>query len=181
MKAEAWFPAVQLNKHVEPMKLPSHLYLEKLGIPFEIRDFSIETEKGAAAVARALGFQVRQAVKTLIFQVEAGDCVLVMLGGDQSAVSGSLKKAVGARNIHMAAPAVVQAVTGYLIGSIPPFGWQTPGFRSFLEETLLKEPLLAVGAGEWGNEILITPGNLIKASGAIPVNLTDRENPIFSP
>jgi Cys-tRNA(Pro)/Cys-tRNA(Cys) deacylase len=163
------------------MKLPSHLYLEKLGIPFEIRAFSIETEKGAAAVAHALGFHVRQAVKTLIFQVEAGECVLVMLGGDQSAVSGNLKKAVGARNIHMAAPEVVKAFTGYVIGSIPPFCWQAPGVRSFLEETLLKEPLLGVGAGEWGNEIMITPRNLINASGAIPVNLVERDNPILTP
>jgi Cys-tRNA(Pro)/Cys-tRNA(Cys) deacylase len=164
-----------------PLRLPSHLYLEKLGIPFEIRDFSIETERGAAAVAHALGFQVRQAVKTLIFQLEAGECVLVMLGGDQSAISGNLKKAIGARNIHMAAPDKVKEVTGYVVGSIPPFCWQAPGFRSFLEESLLEEPLLGVGAGEWGNEIMVTPENLIKASGAIPVNLVDREKPVFTP
>ncbi|MGA7194222.1 MAG: YbaK/EbsC family protein [Anaerolineales bacterium] len=160
------------------MKLPSHLFLDALGIPYEAKNFSPETEKGAANVANALGFPERQAVKTLIFQTDIGERVLVMLGGDQNAVSGNLKKAIGSRNIQMAAPDAVKETTGYVIGSIPPFSWQAEGFRSFLEASLMNEPILGVGAGEWGNEIMITPQNLIRASKAIVVNLTDREKPV---
>ena len=162
------------------MKLPPHLYLEKLGIPYEARSFSPETEKGASNVARVLGFAERQAVKTLIFQVDTGERVLAMLGGDQNAVSGNLKKAISSRNIQMASPEVVKEMTGYVIGSIPPFCWQPDGFRAFLEASLVNEPILGVGAGEWGNEIMITPENLIKASKAIVVNLTEMEKPVFS-
>jgi Cys-tRNA(Pro)/Cys-tRNA(Cys) deacylase len=161
------------------MKLPSHLYLDQLGIPYEPRSFSAETEKGAANVAHVLGFSERQAVKTLIFQVDTGERVLVMLGGDQNAISGNLKKAIGSRNIQMAAPEAVKETTGYMIGSIPPFCWQPEGFRSFLEESLMKEPILGVGAGQWGEEIMITPENLVKASVATVVNLTDREKPLI--
>lgn len=162
------------------MKLPSHTYLEERGIPYEARSFPAETEKGAANVARVLGFSERQAVKTLIFQVNTGERVLVMLGGDQSAISGHLKKAIGSRNIQMAAPEVVKETTGYVIGSIPAFGWQPPGFRSFLEASLVKEPILGTGAGHWGEEIMIAPENLIRASNAIVANLTEREKPVFS-
>jgi Cys-tRNA(Pro)/Cys-tRNA(Cys) deacylase len=162
------------------MKLPSHLYLDNLGITYEAYSFPPETEKGAANVARVLGFAERQAVKTLIFQVDTGERVLVMLGGDQNAISGNLKKAIGSRNIQMAAPEVVKETTGYVIGSIPPFCWQPEGFRTFLEASLVEEPILGVGAGEWGNEIMITPVNLIRASQAIVVNLTEREKPVFS-
>ena len=162
------------------MKLPSHLYLDERNIPYEARSFSPETEKGAANVAKVLDFPERQAVKTLIFQVDTGECVLVMLGGDQNAISGSLKKAIGSRNIQMAAPEVVKATTGYVIGSIPAFHWQPANFRSFLEASLLSEPILGTGAGQWGEEIMITPENLIKASNAIVVNLTEREKPVFS-
>ena len=162
------------------MKLPSHTYLEERDIPYEARSFRPETEKGAANVARVLGFSKRQAVKTLIFQVDTGERVLVMLGGDQNAISGHLKKAIGSRNIQMAAPEVVKETTGYVIGSIPAFGWQPPGFRSFLEASLVKEPVLGTGAGQWGEEIMITPQNLIRASNALVVNLTDREKPIAS-
>jgi Cys-tRNA(Pro)/Cys-tRNA(Cys) deacylase len=156
------------------MKLLSHTYLEEQGIPYEARTFPLETEKGAANVARVLGFSEKQAVKTLIFQVDTGERVLVMLGGDQSAISGHLKKAIGSRNIQMAAPEVVKETTGYVIGSIPAFGWQPPGFRSFLEASLVNEPMLGTGAGQWGQEIMITPEHLVRASNAIVVNLTDR-------
>ena len=131
-------------------------------------------------MARVLGFSERQAVKTLIFEVDRGEKVLVMLGGDQSAISGHLKKAIGSRNIQMASPEAVKQATGYVIGSIPAFGWQPQGFRSFLEASLVNEPILGTGAGQWGEEIMITPENLIKASHAIVVNLTEREKPVFS-
>ena len=162
------------------MKLPPHFFLDEREISYEARSFSPETKKGAANVAHALGFSERQAVKTLIFQVvDTGECVLVMLGGDQNAISGNLKKAIGSRNIRMAEPDLVKAVTGYVIGSIPAFGWQTEGFRTFLEASLFKEPILGTGAGQWGEEIMITPKNLIRASKAIVVNLTDRDKPVI--
>lgn len=159
-------------------KLPSHLYLDEHNIPYERKSFPPETEKGAANVARVLGFSERQAVKTLIFQVDTGERVLVMLGGDQNVISGNLKKAIGSRNIKMAEPEVVKETTGYVIGSIPAFGWQPSGFRTFLEASMLGETVLGTGAGQWGEEIMITPANLIKASNAIVVNLTDREKPV---
>lgn len=160
------------------MKLAAHAYLEDRGIPYEARSFPPETEKGAANVARALGFRPRQMVKTLLFESGRGERVLVMVGGDQSAISGHLKKAIGDRNIKMAQPDVVKQVTGYEIGSVPPFHWQPTAFRSFLDETLTHETELGVGAGVWGNEILITPTNLARAAQAIVVNLTDRERPV---
>jgi Cys-tRNA(Pro)/Cys-tRNA(Cys) deacylase len=159
--------------------LQSHVFLDRLSIPYERRSFPSTTDKGAAAAAHALGFRERQMVKTLIFESDKGERVLIMLGGDQSAVSGHLKKALGSRNIKMAAPETVKAVTGYEVGSIPPFHWQAAGFRSFVDGSLLAEPLLGVGAGQWGEEILITPQDLVRAAHAQVVNLTDKERPVF--
>ncbi len=163
-----------LGPHV---KLPAHLFLEKFGAPYEPRSFPAETEKGAASVARVLGFPEREAVKTLIFEADTGERVLIMLGGDQSAVSANLKKVIGSRNVKMAASEAVKETTGYVIGSIPPFGWQPEGFRSFLERTLMDEPILGVGAGEWGNEIMIGPNHLALATKAIVVNLVNGSQP----
>ncbi|HSF16012.1 MAG TPA: YbaK/EbsC family protein [Vicinamibacteria bacterium] len=156
------------------MKLPAHAFLDEHDIPYEVRTFPFATEKGAANVARALGFREHQMVKTLLFESGKGERVLVMVGGDRSARSGHLKKAIGDRNIKMAQPEVVKEVTGYEVGSVPPFHWQPRGFRSFLDRELTEEALLGVGAGEWGNEILITPENLVRACSAIVVNLTSR-------
>jgi Cys-tRNA(Pro)/Cys-tRNA(Cys) deacylase len=159
--------------------LAAHQFLDDVGIPYDRRSFPDSTEKGAASVARALGFRERQMVKTLIFEMDTCECVLVMLGGDQNAISGHLKKALGSRNIHLASPELVVKTCGYVIGSIPPFHWQPEGFRSFLESSLMDEQLLGVGTGQWGQEILITPQNLLKASRALIVNLTDRDRPVF--
>ncbi|MFL5733137.1 MAG: aminoacyl-tRNA deacylase [Chloroflexia bacterium] len=90
-----------------------------------------------------------------------------------------MKKALGSRNIRLADPEVVKATTGYVIGSIPPFHWQPEGFRSFIDAALMEEPVLGVGAGQWGEEIMITPANLVQASRAQVVNLTDRDRPVF--
>ena len=156
------------------MKLPAHIYLEERGIPYRALDFSPETHKGAANVAQALGFSEGQMVKTLLFQTGAGELALVMLGGDRHALSGSLKKALGSRNVKLADPATVLALTGYAVGSIPPFHWQPAGFRSFLDYALTEYPELGVGAGQWGREIIMAPADLIAASNAAVVNLTDK-------
>src|SRR5437867_140692 len=124
--------------------LPSHTYLDERGIPYLRLTFAESTEKGAANVARALGYRERQMVKTLVFETDKGERVLVMLGGDQNAISGHLKRALGSRNIKLAELETVLATTGYRIGSIPPFHWQPENFRSFIEESLMAEPVLGV-------------------------------------
>jgi Cys-tRNA(Pro)/Cys-tRNA(Cys) deacylase len=156
------------------MELPAHQYLNQHSIAYRRMSFPDTTEKGAANVAAALGFRERQMIKTLIFEiVETGEKLLVMVGADQNIKSGLLKKAAGSRNIRMADPEAVYALTGYRIGSIPPFCWQPEGFRTFLEASLTGEAELGVGAGQWGEEIIITPENLIKASHAIVVPLLE--------
>jgi Cys-tRNA(Pro)/Cys-tRNA(Cys) deacylase len=155
--------------------LPAHEYLDKHNIPYVKAEFPPEIEKGAASVARALGYRERQMIKTLIFELDTGERILVMVGGDQNIVSGNLKKAAGSRNIKMASYEAVKETTGYAIGSIPPFSWQPEGFRTFMDISLMNEPVLGVGTGVWGHEILITPENLVRASGAILVNLVERE------
>ena len=159
--------------------LPAYTILDQLGIPYEKAEFPAAIEKGAASVARELGFRERQMIKTLIFEMDTGECLLVMVGGDQNIVSGKLKKIAGSRNIRLAAPEVVRRTTGYAVGSIPPFSWQAPGFRTFLEISLMDESLLGVGTGLWGHEILLTPQNLVRASQARVVNLVDRTKPAF--
>ncbi len=160
------------------MNLPPHVFLDEKGLSYTKLAFPQDTEKGAANVAEALGCEPSQMVKTLIFETGGGEQVLVMLAADKNAISGNLKKAIGSRNIKLAPPETVKRVTGYEIGSIPPFHWQPPGFRSFIDAQLTREDVLGVGAGVWGQEIMIAPHELIAASNAMVVNLTGREQPL---
>ena len=159
--------------------LPSHTFLDRLHITYTTASFPSSTPKGAASVAVVLGLKEHQAIKTLIFETDKDERVLIMVGGDQNVISGHMKKVLGSRNIQLATPDNVIQTTGYHIGSIPPFSWQPEGFRSFLDLDMMNEDILAVGAGVWGNEILISPTNLVIASHAMVVNLTNREKPVF--
>ena len=159
------------------MDLPAHRYLDERGIEHRKLNFPPETEKGAVSVAQVLGYAPAQMVKTLIFETGNGEAVLVMLAADKNAISGQLKRAIESRNVKLAGPETVKAVTGYEIGSIPPFHWQPPGFRTFIDASLMNEEVLGVGAGVWGREIIMTPQNLVAASHAEIVNLSDRIAP----
>jgi asparaginyl-tRNA synthetase len=156
------------------VRLPSHDYLRSLGISFQAATFPATTEKGAASVAQALAplATPRQVIKSLMFETGTKEIVLVLVGGDQNVVSGNLKKTLGDRNIKMASRERIQEVSGYEVGSIPPFSWQPPGFRTFIDSSLLSEPVLAVGAGTWGNEILLSPADLVRAASAQSADLT---------
>ena len=154
--------------------LPAHSHLDGLGVPYERRSFPVATEKGAANVAAALGCREDQMVKTLIFEAHTGERILVMVAANRNAVSGLLKKAIGSRNIRMASLDAVKETTGYEVGSVPPFHWQPEGFRSLIDEALLREDVLGVGAGQWGEEIMIAPADLRRACDGIVVNLTER-------
>ena len=161
--------------------LPAHRFLDERRVPYEKLSFSPDTEKGAANVARALGYNESQMVKTLVFETGGGEHVLVMLGGDKNAVSGNLKRAIGSRDIRLASPERVIEVTGYAIGSIPPFHLQPTGtatpIRTFMDACLMDEDILGVGAGVWGQEIMITPEELAGVTGATVVDLsTKRES-----
>lgn len=161
-------------------QLPAHDYLDALEIPYHRLHFPSTTEKGAANVAKALGFRERQMVKTLIFETDSNVKALIMVGGDQNVISGHLKKALGSRNISMASRENVLSLTGYEVGSIPPFHWQPEDFQSFLDRSLLEEEVLGVGAGQWGHEIVIRPDDLVKASRCRVINLTIKEMAVFS-
>ncbi len=156
------------------MDLPAHRFLNERGVPYQRLSFPSDTDKGAANVAHALGFAEAQMVKTLIFVTGTREHSLIMLGGDKSVISGRLKRALGSRNIKLAAPNTVKNVTGYEIGSIPPFHWQPPGFRSIVDACLMDEEVLGVGTGVWGEEIMITPEDLVAAVGAEVVDLSGK-------
>jgi Cys-tRNA(Pro)/Cys-tRNA(Cys) deacylase len=157
------------------MDLPAHTYLDERSIPYRRLEFSPDTDKGAASVAHALGYAEGQMVKTLLFRTAGGEPALVMLGGNSHAISGQLKRALRSRNVSLDAPELVKEVTGYAVGSIPPFHWQPAGFRSLLDAALTEYDVLGVGAGVWGQEIIITPDDLVAAANAEVVNLTRRE------
>lgn len=74
----------------------------------------------AQAAAAALGCEVAQICKSLVFECD-GQAVLVLTRGDRRVDLDRLCAAVGAERARRASVDLVREATGYSIGGVPPF------------------------------------------------------------
>jgi Cys-tRNA(Pro)/Cys-tRNA(Cys) deacylase len=56
----------------------------------------------------------------------------------------------------------IQPLTGYIRGGVSPIGTKKH-YPIFLDEGALKFPFISISAGVRGSQILVSPGDLIKA------------------
>lgn len=123
----------------------------------------------ARQAAEAIGCELDQIVKSLVFRTGDDRPVLVLTAGgnrvDEKVISGRIGGEVG-----MADAAFVRAHTGYAIGGVPPFGHPEP------VETLIDEDLLAFdeiwAAGGTPNTVFpIRPDRLLAITGGMSIKL----------
>jgi Cys-tRNA(Pro) deacylase len=91
-----------------------------LGVAIEPREFP-EGTKTARDAAAAIGCEVAQIVKSLVF-VADGEPVLAFVPGDLRLDPKKLAKVTGAGAVRRASLDEVRAATGYAAGGTPPFG-----------------------------------------------------------
>ena len=90
------------------------------GLPLEILRFP-EGTRTAADAARAIGCDVGQIVKSLVF-VADGEPFLALTSGANRADTARLAALLGAQEVRRADADEVRAATGFAIGGTPPFG-----------------------------------------------------------
>jgi prolyl-tRNA editing enzyme YbaK/EbsC (Cys-tRNA(Pro) deacylase) len=91
-----------------------------LGVAIEPREFP-EGTKTARDAAAAIGCEVAQIVKSLVF-VADGEPVLAFVPGDLRLDVAKLANVAGAASVRRASLDEVRAATGYAAGGTPPFG-----------------------------------------------------------
>lgn len=132
---------------------------------FEPRIVELEaTARSATEAAEALGVQVEQIVKSLIFRGEAsGRHVLVLAGGanrvDEAKVSAVLSEPVG-----KADAAFAREKTGFSIGGIPPVGHAEEPI-TLIDEALLREEEVWAAAGHTHAVFGLPPEKLVEITG----------------
>ena len=109
-----------------------------LGVAVEPRHFP-EGAKTAADAAAAIGVEVGQIVKSLIFAVD-GEVVLAYVSGSNQLDERKLATAVGGAACSRVDADAVRAATGFPIGGVPPFGHATE-LRTFIDPDLLQQTL----------------------------------------
>jgi Cys-tRNA(Pro) deacylase len=133
-----------------------------LGLEIDVRTFPAGT-KTAADAARAIGVDVGQIVKSLIFSVD-GEVVVAYVSGANQLDERKLAALAGGRKSGRVDADQVRTATGYPIGGVPPFGHATP-LRVFVDEDLLAFDEVWAAAGTWNDVFALTPDELVRASG----------------
>jgi Cys-tRNA(Pro) deacylase len=118
--------------------------------------------KTAADAAAAIGVDVGQIVKSLIFAVD-GEVVLAYVSGSNQLDEAKLAAAAGGSSCARVDADTVRAATGYPIGGVPPFGHATE-LRVFVDPDLLAHDEVWAAAGTWHDVFAITPADLVRAS-----------------
>ena len=142
-----------------------------LGLDIEIRRFP-EGTKTAADAAAAIGCDVGQIVKSLIFAVD-GEVVLAYVSGKNQLDEKKLAAAAGGLRCQRVDADRVREATGYPIGGVPPFGHSTQ-LRVFIDPDLLQYDEVWAAAGTWNDVFGIEPHKLVEASEGLVTDLKRR-------
>ncbi len=128
-----------------------------------------EGTKTAIDAATAIGCDVAQIVKSLIFAVD-GEVVLAYVSGANQLDEAKLARAAGAMVCSRVDADTVRSTTGFPIGGVPPFGHATE-LRVFVDPQLMEHDIVWAAAGTWHDVFSLTPARLVDASGGVVVDL----------
>ena len=122
-----------------------------------------EGTRTATDAARAVGCEVGQIVKSLVF-VAGGRPVVALVSGANRLDERRLATVAGGP-VTKADAETVRAATGYAIGGVPPFGHATD-LPIYMDRDLLGYELVWAAAGRPDSVFEIGPGRLCELSNA---------------
>jgi len=138
------------------------------GLPIEVRRFPEET-RTAADAARAVGCDVGQIVKSLVFMAD-GAPVLALVSGEHQLDPARLAAAVGASEVRRASGDEARHASGYAIGGVPPLG-HASRLPVLIDRHLLRHPVVWAAAGLPDAVFPADPVALVRAAAAREADL----------
>jgi Cys-tRNA(Pro) deacylase len=140
---------------------PASLALDSLGI--EHRVFTHETPVHSfAEAASARNQRPEQVVRSILFQIRAGEFVMVLIAGPAQVDWKKLRGLVKRSRIRMATEEEVLEVTGYRVGTVSPFGVKNQT-KILIDASVLKEEEISVGSGVRNTAIIMKSEELRRA------------------
>jgi len=130
-----------------------------------------EGTRTAADAAAAVGCEIDQIAKSIIFRAETtGAAVLfVTAGGNQ--VHADRASALAEEPLGKADAGLIRAQTGFAIGGVSPLGHLSP-IRAWFDPRLLQFETVFAAAGTPRHLFWIAPGRLMALSGARAAEFT---------
>lgn len=138
-------------------------FLAARGLEKQIHSFT-ETTENAYLAAGALGVELGQIVKSVVFLAD-GEPVLVLMSGDMNVDTKKLKNLLGVRKARIADAETVVKVTGYPVGAVPPVAHRQK-ISAYLDESLRRYPEIYPAAGTTRNMFCTTFDELLRLTAA---------------
>jgi prolyl-tRNA editing enzyme YbaK/EbsC (Cys-tRNA(Pro) deacylase) len=145
-------------------------YLREAGAEVRVEEFPDGTPTAQAA-ARAVGCELGQIVKSLVFDCD-GRPIVVLVPGDRRADSEKIARAAGCRFARIAGSEEVTQATGFEPGAVAPFPLPRVE-RLFIDPTLLSHRVVWIGAGSERHMASLSPTELVRLSRARPMDVVE--------
>jgi prolyl-tRNA editing enzyme YbaK/EbsC (Cys-tRNA(Pro) deacylase) len=126
----------------------------------------------AVAAAEAIGCELAQIVKSLVFDCD-GRFVLALVPGDRRADPARIAQLAEAARAQVATPEQVLDATGFEPGAVAPFPLPHVD-RVLADRTLLGHDVVWIGAGSAYHMAALTPSDLVRVARARTVDLVRR-------
>ena len=141
---------------------------EELGLSISTQEFP-EGTRTAEDAARAIGCEVSQIVKSLVFMLD-GAPVIALVAGSNRLHEGRLAAALAGGDVGRADADAVRAATGFPIGGVPPFGHLAP-LPTAIDEDLLAHDEVWAAAGTPRDVFAVAPKDLARVTGGMVATL----------
>lgn len=120
--------------------------------------------------AQALGTEVGQIAKSILFKTKNDDYLLIVSAGDVKINNKAVKELVGSR-VRMANAEEVEQVTGFSIGGVCPFALKQE-VPVFLDESLRRYDVVYAAAGTSNTALPISFEELCRITGGQPCQVS---------
>ena len=136
--------------------------VEQAGIPFRCTEYTYdESDLNGMHAAQAIGMPPEQVFKTLVARNEKGILLVFCI---PVCCSLDLKKAAkisGSKRTEMISVKELLPLTGYIRGGCSPIGMKKH-YSTWIDETASLYDEIAVSAGIRGQQLILSPNDLIK-------------------
>lgn len=134
--------------------------LDALGLDLQVVELPGST-RTAVEAAQAVGCQVGQIVKSLVFKTKRSQRPILVVASGQNRVDERLIEALIGEPLGKADADFVRQRTGFVIGGVPPVGHAEP-LETFIDQDLLQYDEIWAAAGTPHAVFRLTPADLVK-------------------
>jgi Cys-tRNA(Pro)/Cys-tRNA(Cys) deacylase len=140
--------------------------LDRLSIPYELREYHVDPEDLAAeTVAAKINLPAEQVFKTLVAHGDRNGICMAVIPGNTELDLKALAEASGDRKMQLAAMKDLQSLTGYIRGGVTALAAKKD-YPVYADETIELFDVISVSAGIRGMQILLSPSDYLKATRA---------------